>query len=229
MTVATVSLNAAAIGGTIFPGGSAARIPVPANGQITVPAQDAPLYIAAGAQYQSMNSRSQNLAAAPVAATAARIVASTALANGTLAIANQPDVPRQVAVRVSTGTVAITAGNIALNYLANDGTTQVDNISPVAPASTLLTTSSSKGVVTMNSVIVTALAGGASPLVQVNDTNSLSVLVDPNFSSLMFNQTKADGTTEGQVAVASTAASWTPSTTPNGTHTYSAVYSFNAP
>ena len=229
MTVANVTINAAAIGGTIFPGGSTARIPVPANGVITVPVQDAPVYIAAGAQYQSTNSRAQTLAGPPAAATAARIVASTALANGTLSIANQPDVPRQLAVRVDTGTSAITAGNIALTYVANDGATQVDNISPVAPASTLLTTATSKGAISVTSVIVTALAGGASPKVQVNDTNSLSVLVDPNFSSVMFNATYADGAADLRTAVASSAASWTPSTTPNGTHTYSAVYSFSAP
>lgn len=229
MTVATVSLNAASIGGTIFPGGSTARIPVPANGQITVPTQDAPVYIAAGAKYTSTNARSQVLSAAPRAGSAGRIVASVALANGTLTIANQPDVPRQLAVRVDTGTSAITAGNLALTYLANDGTTQVDNISPVAPASTLLTTSTSKGVVSLTSAIVTALAGGASPKVQINDTNSLSVQVDPNFSGVMFNQTVADGAAEGQVAVDSSSASWTPSTTPNGTHTYGAVYSFIAP
>lgn len=225
----TITIDASAIGGTIYPGGSAARIPVPASGRITVPSADAPIYVAAGAKYVSSNARSQTLSGPPRAGSAGRIVASTALANGTLSIANQPDVARQVAVRIDTGTSAITAGNVAVSYLANDGQATVDNLSAVAPASTLLTQTTSKGVVSLTSVIVTNLAGGASPKIQADDTNSLSVQVDPSFSSVMFNQTFVDGAAEGQVAVASSAASWTPSTTPNGTHTYSAVYSFSAP
>lgn len=229
MTTGTVTLDAVPIGGVIIPGGSVPRIAVPANGRITVPTQEAPLYIAAGAKYVSNNARSQTLSAAPRAASAGQIVASTALANGTLSIANQPDVPRQLAVRFDTGTSAVTGGNLALTYVANDGQTTVENISAVAPASTLLTVTTSKGAVSVTSAIVTGVAGGASPKIQISDTNSLSVQVDPDFAGVMFNQTQADGVTEGQVAVASSAASWTPSTTPNGTVTYSAVYTYSAP
>lgn len=227
--VGTVTLDASDVGGVIIPGGNAPRIAVPANGRITVNAQDAPLYIAMGAKYVDSRSRSMDLAAAPRAGTAGRIVASTNLANGTLTIANQPDVPRQVATRIDTGTTAITGGNLALTYLANDGTTQVDNQSLVGAASSLLTITSSKGVVNVDSAIVTGLAGGATPKIEISDTNSLSVQVDPDFAAFQFNQTRADGAAEGQVAVASTAASWTPSTTPNGTVTYSGVYSYTAP
>ena len=229
MAVGTVTLDASDIGGVIFPGGNAARISVPTNGRITVPIQDAPFYIAAGARYISTNSRTQTLAGPPAAATTGRVVASVALANGTLTIANQPDVPRQVATRVDTGTSAITDGNLALTYLANDGATQVDNISLVAPASSLVTTSSSKGVVSVTSAIVTGLAGGASPKVQISDTNSLSVQVDPDFAAFAINQTFADGVINGRTAVASSAASYTPSTTPNGTVVYSASYNYSAP
>lgn len=227
--VTTVTLDASDIGGVIFPGGNAARINVPANGRISVPSYDARFYIAAGAKYVNSRSINQDLPAAPRAGSAGRIVASTALANGTLSIANQPDVPRQLAARVDTGTSSITAGNLALTYLANDGTTQVDNLSLVAPATTLLTQTTTKGVVSLTSAIVTALAGGASPKIQVDDTNSLSVQVNPDFAGFQFNQTRADGVAEGQVAVASSAASWTPSTTPNGTVTYSAVGSYTSP
>lgn len=225
----TVALDASAVGGVIIPGGSAPRIPVPANGRITVPTFDAPLYIAAGARYVNSNSRSTELGAAPAAATAGRIVASVALSNGTLTIANQPDVPRQLATRVDTGTTAITGGNLALTYVGNDGQATVDNLSLVAPASSLLTVTTTKGAISVTSAIVTDLAGGTSPKIQINDTNSLSVQVDPNFASFQFNQTRADGVAEGQVAVASSAASWTPSTTPNGTVTYGAAYSYTAP
>jgi len=225
----TITLDATAIGGTIYPGGSAARIPVPANGRVTVTADIVVPLIVAGAKYVGSNARSQAILGAPRAASAGRIVASTALANGTLSIANQPDVPRQLSVRFDTGTSAVTGGNLALRYVGNDGVDTTENISAVAPASTLLTVTTSKGVVSVTSAIVTGVAGGASPKIQVNDTNSLSVQVDPSFTGVVFNQTFADSVAEGQSAVASSAASWTPSTTPNGTHTYGASYSYSAP
>jgi hypothetical protein len=68
-----------------------------------------------------------------VSATAGRIVASVALANGALAIANQPDTARQVDARVDPGAAAITAGTLTVTYAANDGTAaQVDVLSLVA-------------------------------------------------------------------------------------------------
>ena len=102
-------------------------------------------------------------------------------------------------------------------------------MSPVTPASTAKTVTTSKGAVSVTSVIVTALSGGASPLVQVNDTNSLSVMVQPYYTGFALSRAFADGAVNGTTAVASSAASYTPSTTPNATHTYEALYTFNSP
>lgn len=228
MTGLPVTIDASRLGGTVFPGGSTPRIPIPANGQITVPAIDVGSYLAAGARLVRNITRQGSPPVAPRAASAGRIVASAALSNGTLTIANQPDVPRQLAVRVDPGTVALTGGNVALTYTANDGTTQVDNISAATPASTPATTLTSKGVQSLTSAIVTGVAGGASPKVQVNDTNSISMLVDANYTNFTLLSTDADGAADGTVAVASSAASYTPSTAPNGTHTYSASYGYSA-
>jgi hypothetical protein len=87
----------------------------------------------------------------------------------------------------------------------------------------------SKGIVSLTSVIATGLAGGASPKIQLNDSNSLSMSVPPSLSSFAMVRGYADGVVDGTTAVASSAASYTPSTTPNGTHTYSAMFSGNAP
>lgn len=225
----TITLDASAFSGVIILGGSITRVPIPANGRVTVDNMSAISLLAAGAKYVSSRSSMQAIVGTPRAASAGRIVASVALSNGTLTIANQPDVPRQVAVYVDPGTSDITAGNIALTYVANDGSTQVDNVSAATPASTTKTVSSSKGAVTVTSVIVTAMAGGASPKTQVNDTNSLSVMVPTAYTAFTIDRTFADGAAEGQVAVASTAASYTPSTTPNGTHTYSAAFAYVSP
>ena len=92
MAVQTVTLDASALGGVIIGGGAGANKAVGTSGRISVSPNDAPSYIRAGAKYVSILQRSQTLLGAPAAASAGRIVASTALANGTLSIANQPDV-----------------------------------------------------------------------------------------------------------------------------------------
>lgn len=229
MTDVLINLDASQIGGTILPGGAEARKVVPANGVITVKGIDAGAYIHAGAKYINQTTISQSQPIAPRAASAGRLVASTSLANGTLSIANQPDVPRQAILVEDPGAAAVTAGNAAITYVANDGTTVTDNISLVTPTSTIKSTSTSKGVVSLTSVIVTALAGGSTPLIQLNDSNSISMLVPPYSSSFTLRRAFVDGVVNGTTAVASSAASYTPSTTPNGTHTYAAMANVTAP
>jgi hypothetical protein len=225
--MSTVKMNALAIGGTIqLP--ATGNVTVPADGLISVDSTDVAALLRMGATYIMARTKSVNILA-PRAASAGRLVASTALSNGTKTIAAQPDVPRQGVLRIDPGTSAITAGNVAINYLANDGTTVTDNVSAIMGGTTVVSTNTSKGIVTLNSVIVTAIAGGASPQVQLNDTNSLSVSVDPGFVDFTLLAEFADATNEGQVAIASSAASFTPSTTPNSTHNYGAFYGFNAP
>lgn len=221
-----VKMNASAIGGTIQTNNSGV-ITVPADGIVTVNSLDAAQLLAAGATYIHATNRYQQLNAAPVVATAGRIVASTSLANGTLSIANQPDVPRQCGIYVDPGTTAITAGAVTATYIANDGSTTIDVVSAVTAASTPFTTNTSKGVVVMNSVVVTGVVGGTTPHTQVNDTNSFGLSVDPGFVDFKALRENTDGANGTIGTVASTAASITPNTTPNGTHTYSWNYSYN--
>jgi hypothetical protein len=219
MAIATVQMSAAAIGGTLnLP--NTGTVQVPASGLITVDTRDAIDLIRRGGAY--VNQRVVvNVFTTPRAASAGRLVASTTLSNGTLTIANQPDVPRQGAVYIDPGTSAITAGNVAVSYVANDGTSQVDNFSAVMPPSVAVTQNTTKGIVVLSSVVVTAVAGGATPHVQVNDTNSLAMMVDPGFQSFALLREDVDSTYEasGQT-VASSAASVTPSTAPNATHNF---------
>lgn len=223
--MSTVKLNASAIGGMIQLS-QTGNVVVPADGIITVDVRDAPALLANGATYINSTAR-RTAITAPRAASAGRLVASTALSNGTKSIANQPDVPRQGILVVDPGTSAISAGNVAVAYVANDGTTTTDNISAITPASTIASTTTSKGIAILNSLVVTAIAGGASPGVQLNDSNSLSMMVDPGFVDFTVTGEFVDTTSEGQVAVASGAASLTPSTTPNATHNYTVYYNYN--
>jgi hypothetical protein len=222
----TVQMNASAIGGTIqlaYTG----TVTVPSNGIITVDTRDVPALLIDGAKYVSGKSTYQYLGA-PVVGAVGALVASASFANGTLTIAAQPDVPRLASVRIWPGTSPITAGNVAVNYLANDGTTVTDNFSGVGVASAAISSNLSRGIVHLNSVIVTGVAGGASPAVQMDTLNSLAVAVDPGFFGFTINKSTVDNADNGIVSVQSSAACYTPSTAPNATHTFAAAAAYTA-
>ncbi len=224
--MATTVLNASAVPGTIqlpFTG----TVAVPSNGRITVDSRDVLVCLSMGMLYVNSSSRVQAFSA-PLAASAGRLVGSTSLANGTLSIANQPDVSRLGALRVDPGTSAITAGNAAIAYRSNTGALYTDNISLVMPATTPVTTQTTYGITILSSVIVTGLAGGASPKIQLNNTNVLALEVNPGFAAFSVFREETDGVNGTIGTVASTAAGVTPSTTPNGTHNYNFFYNFTS-
>lgn len=225
--MSTVQLNAASIGGLIQTGHSG-NIQVPADGIITVDSRDAATLLAAGASYIRASTK-QQVITTPIAGAVGQFVASVAFANGTATIANQPDVPRLGSVRVDPGTSAITAGNVAVTYIAIDGTTQVDNLSAITAASTVASQNVSKGIAKINSVVTTGLAGGASPKLQMDSLNQLGVLADPGFVDFSVLDLKVDNADSGVASVATAAACFTPSTAPNGTHTYNVLAAFNSP
>lgn len=221
-----VKMNAGNIGGLLqLP--YSGNTPVPADGIVTVDSRDAPDLLRMGANYVSVATRSQYIAA-PILGAVGQIVASTAFSNGTKTIANQPDRTRLSSVRVDPGTLAITAGNVAVNYVATDGTTQIDNISAITAASTIVSTNLSKAANFFNSVVVTAVAGGASPQLQVDTLNSLGLAVDPGYVDFAIADLKVDGADSGVSSVQSSAAAFTPSTAPNGTHNYNVLATYRA-
>ena len=226
--VAQVKMSAAALGGGTLQAPSGIYS-IPSDGIITVLASDVSALLATGCQFINQVVDYQAFTPAPRAATAARIVASTSLANGTVAIANQPDFPRQCALRIDPGTSAITAGQTAIAYTANDGTTQTDAFTLVATASTPTTQNTSKGVLHVNSVTTSGLVGGTSPLIQVNDTNSLSLVVQQGCTDFQVLKETDDSADAAIGAVVSSAFSITPTAAPNGTHTYAFAFAFNAP
>ena len=226
--VAQVKMSAATLGGGALQAPSGIYN-IPSDGIVTVLASDVSALLQAGLSFVNITTRWQDITPAPRAATAARIVASTALANGTIAIANQPDCARLAGLRVDPGTSAITAGTAALVYTANDGNPQTDSLSLVAAASTPTTQNTSKGVLHLTSITIAGLVGGTSPLVQVNDTNTLSLMVQQGATDFAIIKANVDGADEAIGTVTSSAFSVAPTTAPNGTHTYGFAFSFNAP
>lgn len=224
-----VQINASAIGGTIVTQNSGV-LTVPASGIISVFGDDVTNLLRAGAQYVAQGTDFQTVTN-PRPASAARIVTSTTVSNATLAIANQPDVPRQCAAVIYGGTVStgITAGNLAITYVANDGTNTTDNFSMVTLGSTNLTLTTSKAVLTLTSAIESGLVGTTGAGIQINDTNSLGMMVGPGFSNFSVLKEAFNGVNETIGTVATSAASITPTTTPATTNTYAFAYSFQAP
>lgn len=184
---------------------------------------------------------------APVAAAAAVTVASTSLVAGaSLSIAAQPDVPRQLQIVVNAGSLTLVAGcNLAMNYNANDGTTQTDNLSfgglAAAGTQTLTTT---KGVEHLISAVPTVLSAGAATNagVQIGTNGTLALPVDTGFASTQFKVTKETKVTptngtlglvvpadESIGTVTAAGALIAPTTAPDGTHDFCFDYSYAYP
>lgn len=166
---------------------------------------------------------------APLILTVGQIVASAALANGNLAIANQPDVMRQVGMRVDPGAAPITAGTLTVTYTANDGTTQTDVLSLITATSTLFTTFLSKGVLVMQTPVVAGLVGGSSPKVQLDTNAALAVPIPQGSVDVTVLKESHDSSLNATLGTITNAGIWTPNTAPNSTHTYGVVYSTISP
>ena len=200
------------------------------DGSFTVDSRDAPTLLAQGFVYVSQTEDSYTTPIAPLAATVGRVVASTALSNGTIAISNQTDMVRPVTVEVGAGTLAITAGTLSITYLGNDGLSTAETYSLVCPASTIVTQYLSRGVSIISSLVTSGVVGGASPFFRMSTTTAISVPVAQK--AIDFGVTReydAGATIAVGTLFSSTLASITPTTTPNGTVTYSFVYYYVSP
>lgn len=204
-------------------------INVPANGIVTIDTRDIVTVLAEGGQLNRAIGRLLAVSA-PLAATAGKFVASTAMSNGTKSIANQPDVPRQAQLVVAPGTSGITAGNASISYYDNSMTLRTDTFSLIMPATTIASTALSYGVSFFETgLIVAGVSGGASPGIQIDSTGALAMSVDNNFTNfnVVADWLNAASVTVGTVA--STSACYTPTSAPNGTKNYSFGYTYSAP
>lgn len=200
------------------------------DGSYTVDTRDAVTLLGRGMEYVSQASMNYTTPIAPAAATVAAIVASGALSNGTVAVTAQPDVPRQVNVEVGTGTTAITAGNVAVTYVGNDGQTGTDNITAVCALSASTTQPLSRGVVSISSIVVSGLVGGTSPFIRLSTTASISLPIPAKGIDVGVTREYDAGATVAVGAMSAvTLATIAPTNAPNGTRTYSFVYSYVGP
>ena len=174
MTVTVIG----AVGGTpagAFQGPFSGSVNANSDGTFSIDPRDQAFALAAGYIPARRETVQYVPKTAPTILTVRQIVSSVALGNTSLTIANQPDVVRQCQIRVDPGTSAITAGICRVTCGA-----QVDALSLVTAASTLLNVPFTKGAMTVASAVVTGLTGGTSPKIQIDTTASLAVPIPPN-------------------------------------------------
>jgi hypothetical protein len=224
----TVKLAGNGFGGVIQ--GAYGTYNIALDGSFTVDTRDAPPLLQQGMAYVTVSTEQYTTPLPPPAAAVGAIVASVGLSNGTLTIASSPSIPRPVAVVVGTGTTAITAGNVTVTYVGNDGQTDVDVFSLACAASSTTTQLLSRGVDTITSAVVTGLTGGTSPFIHLDTTAALSLPVAPGAIDFAVQREYDGGATVAVGTVLSTPiGSITTTTAPNGTLNYSFVYVFTAP
>ena len=199
------------------------------DGTFTVDSRDVPPLLTQGMSYVKQLSNSYTLPLAPAAASVGHIVASGALSNGTVAVSAQPDVMRPGTEEVGTGTLPITAGNLAVTYYGNDGQTLTENYSLVCAASTAVTQQMSRGVVSISSIVASGVVGGVSPWLRMSTIAEVSLPVGANAVDVVVTREYDAGATIAIGALGTSLGSITPTTAPNGTVTYSFNYTSISP
>lgn len=197
-----------------------------AFGRITITdSRDLGPALASGCVYSPTDTRWYTAGSAPAAAAAANVVAAVAVANGTLTIAGQPDVPRNLQI-VQTGTPTITAGSVNITMVNSQGVTLTESVA-LASANGTLTTNNAVGHVVGASV--SGAAGSALGTISIGSGAALGLPLPAGFANLTVFKQNTDGADVTNGTIDGTYGKVTPNTAPNGTHTYSFGYTFVLP
>jgi hypothetical protein len=224
--------------GGIVQGRSGLNYTIAADGSISnVNWADADALISQGFLFAVSRHANALTQGAPAIANATVLMAAqTLVAGATLSISAQPDVPRQAQfLFITGGTVTMSAGQITVNYAANDGTTQSDVLNAGASlVSGTVTLSTSKGVEHLNSIVVgPTITGGLNPTVQGGTNNYIAVPLDPgSVDFVLTKETKftgaapSVGTDEAVSTLTTSTGLISPTTAPNGTLAYGFGYNY---
>lgn len=113
---------------------------------------------------------------APIIATVNTIVASVAFANGSLTIANQPDVPRNLTGTLTDADVSVTAGIATITYIDAEG---VQRVEVVTFAQLRAVWAGTRIVGRVVSIVVSGMVGGTGADVVVFGTGNKIGLPSP--------------------------------------------------
>lgn len=200
-----------------------------ADGTFTVDTRDAATCLSLGMNYIRQVSLSYAVPIVAAAAVVGGVVSSGALSNGTVAVTTQPTVMRPVNLEVGTGTAAISAGSAVVTYIGNDGISGSDTLSLICGASASTTQGLSRGVDTITSIVVSGVVGGTSPWIRLSTTAALSVPVSPGCVDFTVTREYDAGATIAVGSLSVSLGSVFPTTAPNGTATYSFLYTYVSP
>ncbi len=229
--MATIKMFApVGVTGTVY-GNFSGAVTIGADGTAAVDGRDANALISAGWTEAIFGVTMYTTPIAVPTASANTSVSSVTMTNGGLTIANQPTVARPIQFIVGAGTVAITAGQLAVNYVGIDGLATTDNLGLSTAASGTSTINLTKSVISLTNATVTGLTGGASPYIYGGTTATIGVPMPPSGASLailMELDTTSLQSTLG-VPVAGVLGGVTPHNAPNATQTYSLWYSYLSP
>ena len=225
MTLATsIQMNANGFGGIIQ--GNFGTYQAGSDGTVTVDSRDVPALLVMGMTYVAKRNVMYRTPSAPAVASAAVLIASLTLSNGSVTIAAQPDVMRQAQVVVTSASPGPTAGTVSISYIGNDGVTTTDVISLITVGATPATHTLSKGVQFINSATIAGLVGGTAPVwMELGTTSALSVPVDPGAQDVTFLSAQDDaGNQTLGTPVVGVLGTITVNPALNATHTYSWGY-----
>jgi hypothetical protein len=160
----------------------------------------------------------------PIAAELVSISAAAIATNRALTIAGQPDYPRKLQVRQVIVT-AITAGILTIVGINNAGQTITETVSLIASATQTLKTVNAFAHVT--SATVSGLVGGGDGTLGIGVAADLALSIPATFSGLQVFKANVDNADEAVGTVDTAAGTISPTTAPNGTHSYTFYYSFS--
>lgn len=218
--------------GGIVQGNYGTYVPSIVDGFYTVDVRDVPQLLSDGLTHLRAAGEFVTILA-PRAASAGRIVASAALSSGSLTIANQPDVARQINVILGNqGSPALGTGSVSITYTASDSQSRTEVFTfGTVPQSGSVTLNLSRPAVQIATGIVSGIGGGTSPFVRVDDTNLLGLVSDNNGNGFHIDAEWDDSAKQASPGTLQTGCLGAVSvvTTPNGTHNFSFQYGFLAP
>lgn len=213
-------------------GGGGRKFLPNADGSVTVDGNLVAALLSAGFKHFRVNSDTAFFIA-PAAADLVSIVAAVTPANGALTIAAQPDFPRKLQVRlVDDGTHHITAGTLTLVGIDGRGNAITEVISIITAVSVTLKTANAYAHLT--SATVAGMLGG-----QSTDTIGIGVAADlalpipgNTFADFSVYKENVSATAAAVMAdeavgtVDTVAGTVSPTTAPNGAHSFMFWYAF---
>lgn len=161
-------------------------------------------------------------------AVACTLVADANVANGVaMTVAAQPAWPCRLAVIITDADTSISAGIITIVGVDASGRAATETVSLTGGSATRV---SANAYSTITSITPSALVGNTgADKVAIGHSNKLGVPVPSGFTSFLGYFLQVDGVKEAIAAQGATSATFTPTTPPDGTKSYTLMYTYDIP